>query len=85
MPQVRGGNLGLGVAVSLLRFPMPAGLQRYYGRGHLHFITFSCYRRLIVVYCLRRRVRLRSGRLLPLFYFRTPLAGFRAPTQTLLS
>ena len=24
---------------------MPEGLQRYYGRGHLHFITFSCYRR----------------------------------------
>jgi REP element-mobilizing transposase RayT len=26
--------------------PMPKGLQRYYGRGHLHFLTFSCYRRL---------------------------------------
>ena len=25
---------------------MPTGLKRYYGRGHLHFITFSCYRRL---------------------------------------
>ena len=25
---------------------MPKGLQRYYGRGHLHFLTFSCYRRL---------------------------------------
>jgi putative transposase len=25
---------------------MPAGLQRAYGQGHLHFITFSCYRRL---------------------------------------
>jgi putative transposase len=25
---------------------MPSGLQRYYGKGHLHFITFSCYRRL---------------------------------------
>jgi len=25
---------------------MPAGLKRYYGNGHLHFITFSCYRRL---------------------------------------
>ena len=23
---------------------MPAGLKRYYGKGHLHFITFSCYR-----------------------------------------
>jgi putative transposase len=24
---------------------MPSGLQRYYGRGHLHFITCSCYQR----------------------------------------
>jgi putative transposase len=25
---------------------MPNGLKRYFGKGHLHFITFSCYRRL---------------------------------------
>jgi putative transposase len=25
---------------------MPKDLKRYYGRGHLHFLTFSCYRRL---------------------------------------
>ena len=25
---------------------MTEGLKRYYGCGHLHFITFSCYRRL---------------------------------------
>ena len=25
---------------------MTAGLKRYYGKGHLHFVTFSCYRRL---------------------------------------
>ncbi|HYB62313.1 MAG TPA: transposase [Methylomirabilota bacterium] len=25
---------------------MPNKLVRHYGRGHLHFITFSCYRRL---------------------------------------
>jgi putative transposase len=25
---------------------MATGLKRYYGKGHLHFITFSCYRRL---------------------------------------
>ena len=24
---------------------MPSGLKRFYGRGHLHFITASCYRR----------------------------------------
>jgi hypothetical protein len=40
VPQVRGWNLGLGVAVSLLMFPMPAGLQRYYNRGSsaLHYL-----------------------------------------------
>jgi len=26
---------------------MPKGLKRYYGRGDLHFLTFSCYRRLL--------------------------------------
>jgi putative transposase len=25
---------------------MPEGLKRIYGFGHLHFLTFSCYRRL---------------------------------------
>ena len=25
---------------------MPKGLKRYYGRGDLHFLTFSCYQRL---------------------------------------
>jgi hypothetical protein len=25
---------------------MPKGLKRYYGQGHLHFLTFSCYRLL---------------------------------------
>src|SRR5271168_2489757 len=24
---------------------MPCGLKRYYGKGHLHFLTFSCYQR----------------------------------------
>jgi len=24
---------------------MPKGLKRYYGQGHVHFLTFSCYRR----------------------------------------
>ncbi|MFI5421411.1 MAG: REP-associated tyrosine transposase [Nitrososphaerales archaeon] len=31
-------------------------LVRFYGRGHLHFITFSCYRRR----CLLGRVRARN-------------------------
>src|SRR5260370_12222456 len=30
----------------LLGSTMTKGLKRYYGRGHLHFVTFSCYRRL---------------------------------------
>jgi REP-associated tyrosine transposase len=34
---------------------MPTGLKRYYGRGHLHFITFSCYRRLPLLKTARAR------------------------------
>jgi putative transposase len=34
---------------------MPAGLRRYYGKGHLHFITFSCYRRLPLLKTVRVR------------------------------
>jgi putative transposase len=34
---------------------MPAGLKRYYGKGHLHFITFSCYRRLPLLKTMRAR------------------------------
>jgi putative transposase len=28
---------------------MSEGLKRYYGRNHLHFVTFSCYRRLPIL------------------------------------
>jgi REP element-mobilizing transposase RayT len=48
VPQVRGRNLGLGVA-------MPTGLKRYYGKGDLHFVTFSCYRRLPLLKTARAR------------------------------
>jgi putative transposase len=34
---------------------MPKGLKRYYGRGHLHFLTFSCYRRLPLLGTKRAR------------------------------
>jgi putative transposase len=34
---------------------MPSGLKRYYGKGHLHFITFSCYRRLPLLKTARSR------------------------------
>jgi REP element-mobilizing transposase RayT len=34
---------------------MPKGLKRYYGRGHLHFLTFSCYRRLPLLATVRAR------------------------------
>ena len=36
-------------------FPMPKGLRRYYGRGHLHYLTFSCYRRLPLLRTVRAR------------------------------
>jgi len=38
-----------------LKVAMPAGLQRIYGLGHLHFITFSCYRRLPLLETARAR------------------------------
>ncbi|HKM80042.1 MAG TPA: transposase [Candidatus Acidoferrum sp.] len=28
---------------------MPSGLQRYYGKDDLHFVTFSCYQRLLLL------------------------------------
>jgi hypothetical protein len=31
--------------------PMPGKLKRFYGSGDLHFITFSCYRRLALAGC----------------------------------
>ena len=34
---------------------MPAGLKRYYGLGQLHFVTFSCYRRLSLLHTGRIR------------------------------
>ena len=34
---------------------MPQGLKRYYGQGHLHFVTFSCYRRLPLLGTVRAR------------------------------
>ena len=34
---------------------MPVGLKRFYGKGHLHFITFSCYRRLPLLKTVRAR------------------------------
>lgn len=34
---------------------MPKGLKRYYGRGDLHFLTFSCYRRLPLLGTMRAR------------------------------
>jgi putative transposase len=34
---------------------MPRGLKRYYGLGHLHFLTFSCYRRLPLLRTARAR------------------------------
>ncbi|HZQ92040.1 MAG TPA: transposase [Terriglobales bacterium] len=34
---------------------MPAGLKRYYGAQHLHFITSSCYRRQTYLGSAKRR------------------------------
>lgn len=34
---------------------MPSNLRRYYGRGDLHFLTFSCYQRLPLLRTARAR------------------------------
>lgn len=34
---------------------MPTGLKRIYGRGHLHFLTFSCFKRLPLLGTVRAR------------------------------
>src|ERR1700693_1759720 len=34
---------------------MPKNLKRYYGLGHLHFMTFCCYRRLPLLGTARSR------------------------------
>ena len=34
---------------------MPRNLKRYYGLGDLHFVTFSCHRRLPFLGSARRR------------------------------
>ncbi len=34
---------------------MPTRLKRYYGQGQLHFVTFSCYRRLALLATARAR------------------------------
>ena len=34
---------------------MPSGLKRIYVKGHLHFLTFSCYRRLPLLKTARAR------------------------------
>jgi REP element-mobilizing transposase RayT len=41
VPQVSGLHVG-----SWVGLVMPKNLKRYYGRGDLHFVTFSCYRRI---------------------------------------
>jgi putative transposase len=49
------GTWVLGWLFLLLGLAMPAGLKRFYGKGDLHFITFSCYRRLPLLKTTRAR------------------------------
>ena len=50
VPHVSGLHMGFGTL-----WGMPKNLKRYYGRGELHFITFSCYRRLPLLKTIRAR------------------------------
>jgi putative transposase len=43
---LRGGCPTLGLGGWVLGSRMTRGLKRYYGHGGLHFLTFSCYRRM---------------------------------------
>jgi putative transposase len=45
----------LGLTFLSVGLGMPAELRRYYGKGDLHFITFSCYRRLPLLKTARAR------------------------------
>jgi len=49
------GTWVLGLVFLSAEIPVPVGLKRYYGKGHLHFITFSCYRRLPFLKTVRAR------------------------------
>ena len=55
MPHPRVGRVVLGAIFPRLGFAMPVGLKRIYGQRHLHFITFSCYRRLPLLKTARAR------------------------------
>jgi len=32
-----------------VEFGVVAGLKRYYGKGHMHFVTFRCYQQLLLL------------------------------------
>jgi putative transposase len=51
VPHVRPARANVGTFL----YRMPKNLKRYYGRGDLHFITFSCYRRLALLGTVRAR------------------------------
>jgi putative transposase len=51
VPHVRPARANVGNFV----FQMPKNLKRYYGKGDLHFMTFSCYRRIALLGTARAR------------------------------
>ncbi|MCU1311721.1 MAG: transposase IS200-family protein [Candidatus Angelobacter sp.] len=58
MPHPCAARVGILILVLRRRLytaQVPKGLKRYYGQQHLHFITFSCYRRLPILGTARRR------------------------------
>ena len=55
---------------------MPKGLRRYYGKGHLHFVTFSCYRRLPLLKSARSRDLLAQELARVREELRFPLVGY---------
>jgi putative transposase len=51
VPHVRPVRANVGTFV----FRMPKNLKRYYGKGDLHFLTFSCFRRFALLRTVRAR------------------------------
>jgi hypothetical protein len=45
VPHVRPARANVGTFV----FQMPKNLKRHYGKGDLHFLTFSCFRRFALL------------------------------------
>jgi hypothetical protein len=61
---------------------MPKGWKRYFGRGDLHFLTFSCYQRLPLLGTVRARKSLSPGSWKDSRAIRIPAGRIRGDAQS---